>query len=501
MLDRLPVVVLRQIFCFLDIGERLRARSTCKAWRFTVDTWFDQQSLCIYSTVYPYNERWCCSNQRVLEKEMFHLKFDRVASHRLDWKMEFFRNLQKLYLYEMGDKTEPFLEELNQVTSLKVLMIEESRIYLRKLSSSSLAWLSIKCFCCDHIELDTPNLSSLILSIDHRPEEHPGTLDFHSPRKVRHLQCIEFNSNLDQLKGLETLACQRITFDFKLDEFQSLTRTELWSFDAFQLVRNEKNRLNRPDLQVVASGFEEGTVTSRPILVQEEFFCRFHRLPGDDLELSESYLRRAELNKWNLLGSTPWNFTVEYATLLPFVGKIPRNFFSKLRISSFILAQLPLNGVPEIDQVALVELVERSQPEDLELNCELSEATLQRLSHIQSIKYLRVTVNEKLDGLLGLKNLVTLKVFKARISIGFICLLFKELKLFSHLWLKPDPRFGNNPNLWVTFDNNRLEVYDESAVEYPFSICFKRKTRCRYLDELVEEVRKLGETHNQLFID
>ena len=494
----LPVVVLKKVFAFLDIRERLRVRSTCKTWRFMVDTLSYQQSLCIYSISYPYNKRWCFSDQRVVEDEMIYLKLDREAGHRFDLRMEFFRNLQKVYLYKTGDKTEHFLEEVNQLTRLQVLMIKESWIKLRTLSSSSLERLSLKLFCCDHIKLDTPNLSSFVLWVDRRgeiyfpPGNHPGIVEFHFPLKVKHLECTEFNLNLGQLKNLETLVCRTITFDFKLDEFKSLVRTELWSLDAFQLMRNEKNRLNRASLQIVASGFDGETVAGELIGIQEEFFCRPERFGGSHLELSGSYLKNAERNQWNLVGSIPWNFQVEYATLLPFVSRIPKDFFSKLRISQFNLTEFPLN-VSEIDQATLVELMERSQPSFLKLNFKLSQDTFERIGRIQSIKSLFVRLNEKLDCLLSLRNLEVIRIFdSAKISIDFICRLFKQLKFFSILLFFPNlfPHLG----LLITYHKNRLEEEDDFVLEYPFSIHFSSSEKlCRDLNELVEEVEKLRE--------
>lgn len=55
------MVVLREVFDFLSIPERLKFRFICKVWKFVIEsldeTFSSFESLCIYSIDYPCNER------------------------------------------------------------------------------------------------------------------------------------------------------------------------------------------------------------------------------------------------------------------------------------------------------------------------------------------------------------------------------------------------------------------------------------------------------------
>lgn len=112
----LPAEVLKKVFDLLSIRERLRLRSTCKAWKSVIESFNLPQNLKIYSTKRPYNERWCFSNQIVTEDEMLYLKFNCDPSRRFSLKIEFFRqNLLSLSLYYVNylNELDLFLEELN----------------------------------------------------------------------------------------------------------------------------------------------------------------------------------------------------------------------------------------------------------------------------------------------------------------------------------------------------------------------------------------------------
>ena len=252
-MDDLPVVVLKEIFSFLSIQEKFKMKLTCKKWKFALEIMCPQRNVCIYSLKFPYKERWCFSDQKVAAEDLLYMKFNRENSRKFNLKMDFFKNLRKIYLYMIGEKINNFLEELNSLTRLEVLMILDwatKQIRLRKLSSSSLQMLSIRNVKSHGIELDTPNLHSLVL-YRHRMEDELVHFDF--PLTIKHLECTKFTLSLSCLKNLETLLCHEITFDFKPQDFKSLVKLEILPRNGIQFVRNlqkafwaAKNR--QPDL-------------------------------------------------------------------------------------------------------------------------------------------------------------------------------------------------------------------------------------------------------------
>ena len=115
------------------------------------------------------------------------------------------------------------------MTRLKVLTVVDSCIKLRTLSSSSLEKLSLSIVEFDRTKPDTSNLTSLALLTYHgtRNNNQVKLVEFGFPLEVKHLQRIEFNLMLGELRNPKTLVCKRITPDFRLAEFKLLIRTEL----------------------------------------------------------------------------------------------------------------------------------------------------------------------------------------------------------------------------------------------------------------------------------
>ena len=240
-MEDLPVVVLQEILDFLSIQEKMRSKLICKKFKFVVETFCPQQNVCIYSRHYPYGQRWCWSDQRIADEDILQLKFDSENGRRFNLRMEFFRNLQKICLKAIKEKVSQFLEEVHLLSKLKVLMVNvssASEINFRTLSSSSLEKLSLRCGDLRtpvHLELDTPNLSSVEFWMNYRQ------IVFLFPLMVKRFKCccsspcLNRLKNLEtlicqhvysdfKLKNLETLVCQKITSDFKLNDFKSLTR-------------------------------------------------------------------------------------------------------------------------------------------------------------------------------------------------------------------------------------------------------------------------------------
>ena len=507
----LPEVVLKEIFDFLGVRERLRVRSTCKKWKFVADNLSHQTSVCLYSSN-PFNKRWCFSKQKVTDDEMLYLKFTREASRPFDFRMEFFRNLRKVYLYSVSNQADRFLEEVNQLTRLKVLIIDDVRIdKFRTLNSPTLEKFALKNCNFNHLRLNTPNLSSLVLWNDihfreDREDRNRQHVEFRFPLKVKHLQCTEFRPNLRQLKNLQTLACHTIAFEFQLNDFESLTRAELWSLEAFRMVQNEKRRLRRTKLQLFASGFDEETVTREPLEDQDQFFCSpMSTIFKGVLPLSRQFLEKAESNQWNLTDPVLWHFILDLNVLGSLPGRIPKEFFEKFRIRTISYLLLPYLLRAEIDQSALVDLVERCNPSKLMFDPPLSKDILQRLSSIQSIKLLEVHCDvENANFLLNLKNLGYLEIQSATISIDFVCRMYKELKylfgfnfysrefkpfnLHARFFFRPEERDGGN-------DAPADTLY---SLSYRYGSLVEKNaiSRCMYfksLDEFIEQAKILKE--------
>ena len=457
-MDDLPVVVLKEILNFLSIQGRLKLQTVCKKWKFVVETFCSQQNLCIYFHFYPYDRRWCWSDQRVAEEDLIYLKFDIQENRKFDLRMPFFRNLQKVYLYHVGEKVDLFLEEVHLLTQLKVLMVEESRIKIGKLSSSSLEKLSLKCSLSDYIELDTPKLNSLTWWNEFGLGHSRGVMDFQFPLKIKHLECVAFNLDLSRLRNLETLICQRINFDFKLNDFERLTRLELFPANEEQLqvarsIRDEKSRIERNSLEMIVSGFKG-----------EPFIYKQTRCIAD-FKLYSEYLEQIVQNFSDFVGSLPWDFHIEIPTILQFFNSFPRDFFNKFRNIIVITVSLGFDrndrNITESDQRNLLEFIKQISPRLLfieGLNLSEKKEFYEQLSSVQSLTNLKIgphLENVDFNHFLKLKNLRQFFVISSKISGKFVSKLFEHLKFMGYFHFT----FFNV----VTESEFRIEIYLDTS--------------------------------------
>ena len=240
----------------------------CKKWKFVIETMIAKQAnVCIHSKVYPYKEKWCFSEAPVAEEDMLYVKYVCPPSRQFDFKIPFFEHLHKVYLCEIGENVDCFLEEVKLLANLKVLMIHEEQIKCRTLSSASLERLSVKCSDFGPIKLDTPMLSCFVLWNNFKRFEQFETVsnrlvDIQFPLKIKRLECFRFDLNLNRLKNLETLVCRVITFEFQLNDFKSLVRLEIFprterELPVIRRIQDDRERLNRTDLELIVSGFKE----------------------------------------------------------------------------------------------------------------------------------------------------------------------------------------------------------------------------------------------------
>lgn len=429
----LPFLALRSIFDYLTIPDKLRVKLTCKKWKFVVEAFNRQESVCIHSRGIPVNHRWCFSNLAVVEEDMIYEEFSLEGGRRFDLRIEFFRNLQRVYLYSVGEKSVLFLEQLDQLSRLKVLMIMDRGLILKKLSSVSIEKLSLNFWRFKGIDLDTPNLSSVALRIRN---DEPVTFRF--PLKVKHLKCPEFRSNFRQLRNLETLCCKEIAFDFQLKEFPSLAKLEIWpteeQLSMVRQIQKQRSRSNRGDLQLIVSGFSEELVS-------------LERDPDNGLPiLGQSYLEMMEINRSKIVGSFPFRVELPLEVLVEFAERIPKELFELFPRITYLSQRnwdLSLKKC-EASESRLIELIRKSSPSNFEIPMNLikfclSKNFFEKFGRIQSIKVLLITIDFQdynIDFLLNLKNLQFTYIKAPTISIDFVCKLVKQTKFFEKFKFK-----------------------------------------------------------------
>lgn len=499
----LPLVVLAKIFDFLSIPERLRMRQICKQWKFVIDDFNPIQSVCIVYSEFPCNERWCFSNQIVSGNEVHYLKRG-LNDRSIDLRMQFFRNLQKVYLFYTEENVNMFLKEINQLTRLKVLMVEESKIGLRTLESTSLEKLSLYCHGLDSIELNTPNLTSLVLR---NSKKRPVTFVF--PLSIEHLKCVSLTSDMSQLKNLKTLVCDEITFDFRLSDFKCLTKLEIWpderQLEVVEQIREQRNRLERTALQLVVSGFEG---------LKKLVSCERGE-HNDYQRLTTGYLKQIERYRSNFVGCSAWRAKLEVNTLLQNLDRIPNELFEHFPGVDLIDPPFEQHAPDTLQENAtrLMEIIKMSNTrywcfrQDIQF--------LHQLARVESLKHLGIRAkrikNFEFSCLFNLKNLQTILIGAESIPVEFICNAVRQLRFLSYFTLRvPCPPYEFFMCIYGVGLVNLVRA--QEAFERPFYMHYRlTKERVEILsyseefkdvNDLVLEIQKIKENEiiKKLFV-
>ena len=517
MLFDLPDLPQREIFSFLSIPERLRTRLVCKDWKFMIETLHLPQRLCIYSTGCPKGDEWLdCNGKRVSDDELLQLKFNFKLTFVPTWglRTKFFPNLLCLYLYEIPDKKlELFLKQTNQLAQMKVLMIYGEQISVAKrLSSSSLESLSMK-YLDDvgRLELDTPNLSSLVLwfwSIWPNKE-----LYFHFPTTIKRLECTEFNMQMNQLRSLEILVCLQIVWkDFKLEYFKSLKRLEIWPcnrkhLELVQQIQEEQNASKRT-MQLIVCGFEE-------LLVICE---REHE--NNHLNLSEDYLEQIENNLSKFVGYAPWAVSLDIGVLHRYADRIPvqliAEHFPNINLITADDQSFALES--PIAPSRLIELLRRSRPRELRIKMrikmKLTREFYVQLASLDFIKSLtlytrlpsenefEIVVEDEhrelfefdhFDCLTDLKNLESIHLINcAKISADFMKKMVR-LPFFSSFEFRIFEEFS----IEISFSQYGDYIETHGPIYFAYKLDYYRysrvEKRIKEVEELIAEIWQMEE--------
>ena len=474
----LPLLVLSKISDFLDIRDKLNTKVTCKKWKLAIETISVQRSVCVYWNEYPYHEKWCFSDQNVLEEEMVFAKIDNEHFvecdyekrlpckfvRKLNFEMDFFKSLQKICPYYIGGQLDDYLPEISSLTQLKVLMICEKKLeFYGTFSSASLEKLSLKCLEFERFSksgLNTPNLNSFLLwenaffHSDHRVyyrNRARQPITFRYPLAIKHLQCFLFSSEFEKLKNLETVVCQQITFNFKLEDFKLLTRLEVFpvherQLSVIQRIREEQRLLRRDRLDLTVCGFREEL-----ILCERSKYSRSLR----QVQLSASFLELLAKNSAQFARKICWEFVLTVDFSKAAWQSIPRQIqVYQITIGSSLPEAkdrfIPSYLVQFIRERAVASVQIQGTP--WTLSC-LKKNFYEQLSTVQSIKYLQK--DEPLEDLeadvllnfLNLSNLISLSVITEKFYTHFVCMAFTKLKFFSDLHFQ-----GNRTlKLWDMF--------------------------------------------------
>ena len=502
--DWMPILVLYEIIGFLSLPERLKCKRISKQWKMAVETAEGPHSLCIYRIEFPYNLKWCFSKRNVISEDIVYSGPDKFCN--LNSRIELFKDLRKLSFFNV--EMSEFFKDLQLLSKLKVLMIDGYYIYSENrrddknlqitLHSNGLEKLSFKRDKkvggdpdIKSIEFNTPKLNSIIFWNDgfrfSTRDRFP--VRFRYPLIIKHLECIEFDSNMSVLSNLETLVCQKITCPFKLADFKSLQRLELFPNEESELneireIVNEKWNLQRENLEIIVCGFKDLLVACKPEFPSESTI----------FELNDHYVRQVVKHSDNFVGPIPWKFHLtNFPSFYRSFRELPSDFFPKFANIFMVCVSKSKRTCPP-DPSDVLQLLRQTNPKWVDIGfgantkkiLNFSKGFYEQLTSIQSINTLYIQEwfeNLDFDLFLRLKYLKTLYIGTEKLPIDFIRKFFKLKYANSFLF---------------SYSNISISVYDNwenytlfKALTKKGSRYFENMTNFDYLKDLIEDLKRL----------
>ena len=163
------------------------------------------------------------------------------------------------------------------------------------------------------IDLNTPNLSSFVFCFKSRSKEiDPESVrpvEFRFPLKIRHLECVEFKPSMGELTNLETLNCEKIGSPFKLADFESLKRLELFprtdeELNSVKEIIGQKEQLKRSSLEIIVCGFKDHLISH-----ESEFAIQFS---AAEAQLNDHFLDQIAGHPAHFVGRISWQFSLGF---------------------------------------------------------------------------------------------------------------------------------------------------------------------------------------------
>ena len=401
-----------------------------------------------------------------------------------------FQDIQKLCFFKI--EIGKFLKDLHLLRNLKVLMVEryyknQRRAHRVTLKSNSLEKLSFKhvgfsSTNIESIDFNTQNLNSLVFW-NTSTKKFP--VNFCFPLTIRHLECIEFDSDIGVLKNLETLICKKIVCPFSLETFKFLQRLELFPYEETELdyirrIVKEKKRLGRDKLEIIVCGLKDFLVPFR----QSHEVGKIPNLPN----LNEHYLDQVAKHPYALVGHIPWRINIYFPIFAKSFKEIPKDLFRKfVNIDVIELRDFSkLRNRKSPNDSYVLQLLKQSNPKDVSISFNFNPKFYEELTSIQTIETLLISdkfENLNYDHFLKLKYLNDLSIFTEKLPIDFVPKIFtlKFLNCFHFHYSNCSLIFYRKPEYYL-FD---LQIYKKKGP-------FIRTTKAfDDLDDLFQELEKL----------
>ena len=298
--SRLPTLVLNEIFGYLSVKERIKAKSVCRTWKEEIDL-REQKSdtLILNLSLYPWNLHWTETNNRRLMKfeNSFQVKNLAILKHPLAKVL--LKKTKKLAIVDFYDILDPVAKSINPYLGCfeNCVEIEIRGVRLEETLTFNLPKLKvlvIKDTTVDKLVLNCPSLEVLFWN------QRVNEIRFQNAKKLKRLLCFGWPATV-WLKGkfssLEYLnffaAHDEPVNDRLLDRMPKLKRLVLYSNNPqadLKIIREQQKRLDLQYLEVLFNGFRDPvefqleTRSPKLIINYSQLFDKFKILPSNFFE-------------------------------------------------------------------------------------------------------------------------------------------------------------------------------------------------------------------------
>ena len=324
----LPTLVLNEIFGYLSVKERIKAKSVCRTWREEIEL-REQKSdtLVLHLGPYPWNVHWTETNNRRLMKfeNSFKVKNLDILEHPLS--RELLNKTKKLaILRSFGSLNseyptiEPCLSYFGNCEVIEIrdvfiggeLTFELDKLRVLVFNNSSV----------DKLVLNCPSLEMLFLN------KRVNEIDFQNVKKLKRLICFGWPEtvsldgkvfeSLEYLNLNLTVAHEPVN-DRLLDRMSMLKRLVIYSNNLqadLEIIREQQKRFGLKNLEVLFDGFRG------PVRVASGEDT--HEVMHVDKWLSKLFENYSKLEESSLCDTT-----VDYSKLFNKFKILPSNFFER----------------------------------------------------------------------------------------------------------------------------------------------------------------------------
>ena len=331
--SKLPTLVLNQIFGYLSVKERIKAKSVCRSWRDEIKLREKRRNtLVLHVGPYLWNLRWSQTNNRGLAKFENSFEMKRLAFLKHPRTRSLLEKTKKLVLVKhyLGAFPDPdmkistvhigYFKKCEEI-EIRNFDLQEKLIFdLPKLKT-----LVINDCVVDTLVLNCPSLEVLFFNTQ------LSEIDFQNAKKLRRfIGCgwpkkVSFVGKLEALEYLNLKLstggrCNGRVSDLPLNRMPKLKQLVLFSSNPqadLEIIRGQQKRFGLSNLEVLFSGFRG------PVEVQ----LYKERLTG--LQMVNLCADPLFENYSKLVDDSPWAVYINYSKLFSKFKILPSNFVKR----------------------------------------------------------------------------------------------------------------------------------------------------------------------------